>query len=67
MEPLDLSPIDLECMRCHRVAPMRFYGLCTGCREQLHTLFDREARTVDVPEWEPKLHVTPNAVALRPD
>ena len=44
MEALDLQPVDMECMRCHRTAPMRFYGICTECREDLHRIFDRDAR-----------------------
>ena len=67
VEALDLQPVDMECMRCHRTAPMRFYGLCTGCREELHTIFDRDAREIAVPEYEPKINVTPNAVALKGD
>jgi hypothetical protein len=65
METLDLTPVAMECMRCHRTAPMRFYGCCTECREELHVLFAREARDVEVAEYEPKMHVTPNAVALK--
>jgi hypothetical protein len=67
MEILDLSPVDMECMRCHRTAPMRFYGLCTPCREELHARFDREAREIEVAAYEPKMNVTPNAVALKDD
>ena len=67
MEALDLQPVDMECMRCHRTAPMRFYGLCTECRADLHTIFDRDAREIAVPEYEPKMNVTPNAVALKGD
>ena len=46
---------------------MRFYGLCTECRAELHTIFDRDAREIAVPEYEPKMNVTPNAVALKGD
>ena len=35
MEPLDLTPEPMECMRCHVTAPMRFYGLCPTCRDAL--------------------------------
>ncbi|MEX1007889.1 MAG: hypothetical protein WD271_08610 [Acidimicrobiia bacterium] len=66
-KPVDLTPIDMECMRCGQTAPMRFYGICTECRAQLHDLFDREARTIEVAEYEPKMNVTPNAVALKGD
>ena len=67
MEALDLEPVAMECMRCHRTEAMRFYGLCTGCRQELHTIFDREGHVVEVAEYEPKMNVTPNAVALKAD
>ena len=35
MDVVDLTPETMECMRCHREAPMRFYGLCTECRGEL--------------------------------
>jgi hypothetical protein len=54
-------------MRCGRTAPMRFYGLCAPCRTELHEKFFREAREIEVAEYEPKMNVTPNAVALKPD
>jgi hypothetical protein len=64
---IDLTPIEMECMRCGRTAPMRFYGLCAPCRRELHEKFFREAREIEVAEYEPKMNVTPNAVALKPD
>ena len=38
---IDLTPVDMECMRCGRTAPMRFYGICTDCRTELREKFDR--------------------------
>jgi hypothetical protein len=67
MDPLDLTPVDMECMRCHRTAPMRFYGLCTACRDELHVQFDGGQREIEVAEYVPKMNVTPNAVALKDD
>jgi Zn finger protein HypA/HybF involved in hydrogenase expression len=64
---IDLAPVEMDCMRCGQSAPMRFYGLCPQCRTQLHQLFDREARTIEVADYEPKMNVTPNAVALKDD
>jgi hypothetical protein len=46
---------------------MRFYGLCTDCRGELRDKFDREARAIEVGDYEPKMNVTPNAVALKDD
>ena len=62
---LTLEP--MECMRCHREAPMRFYGICTECRDELRAKFDRAAREIEVAAYEPKMNVTPNAVALKDD
>jgi hypothetical protein len=67
VDVVDLTPEVMECMRCHREEPMRFYGLCQGCREELRAKFDREKRDVEVAEYEPKMNVTPNAVALKDD
>jgi hypothetical protein len=67
VETIDLTPELMECMRCHTEAPMRFYGLCDTCRGELRAKYDREARTIEVAEYEPKMNVTPNAVALKGD
>jgi hypothetical protein len=67
MDVVNLTPETMECMRCHREAPMRFYGLCTDCRGELREKFDREARAIEVGDYEPKMNVTPNAVALKDD
>jgi NMD protein affecting ribosome stability and mRNA decay len=64
---LDLDPIAMPCMRCGNSRPMRFYGLCSDCRAELHARFDRDARTIEVAEYEPKMNVTPNAVAVKDD
>jgi hypothetical protein len=63
----DLSPIDQECMRCNAREPMRFAGLCSACRSTLHDTFAAEGRTIEVAAYEPKMNVTPNAVALKDD
>jgi hypothetical protein len=62
---LDLAPIDFECLRCGETQPMRFRGLCGACRDELQQRFAREAREVEVAEYEPKMNVTPNAVATK--
>jgi hypothetical protein len=64
---VDLTPMEMECMRCRQTQPMRFYGLCTGCRTELQGLFTRERRNLDVAQYEPKMNVTPNAVAVKED
>jgi hypothetical protein len=67
VDAVDLTPEAMECMRCHREEPMRFYGLCQQCRAELRERFGQDAREVEAAEYEPKMHVTPNAVALKDD
>lgn len=58
------------CPRCGSLldaATERFYGPCTDCRGQLRAKFLGDGRTVEVAEYEPKMNVTPNAVALKDD
>jgi len=43
----------------------RLYGPCTDCRAELRATVAGEQRAVDAPAYEPKLNVTPNAVALK--
>ena len=64
---LDLSPVEMDCVRCGTSAPMRFRGLCTGCRDELYAKFTRDGREMEVEEYVPKMNVTPNAVALKED
>jgi hypothetical protein len=46
---------------------MVFRGLCTACRDAVRAGARREGRDVAVAEYEPKMNVTPNAVALKDD
>ncbi|MBM3692490.1 MAG: hypothetical protein FJW77_04210 [Actinobacteria bacterium] len=63
----DLAPRDWDCLRCGRIEPMVFRGLCGGCRDAVRTGARRERRDVAVADYEPKMNVTPNAVALKDD
>jgi hypothetical protein len=62
---VDLTPLEMSCMRCGRSEPMRFYGLCESCRAELQERFSRDARAIAVEEYVPKMNVTPNAVAVK--
>jgi hypothetical protein len=55
------------CPRCHESVDERFYGPCPACREQLRLALRGEARVVELGAFEPGMHVTPNAVALKDD
>ena len=57
----------ITCPRCGDPADVRYYGPCDGCRDVLRAQLRNEAREVDVGAFEPALHVTPNAVALKDD
>ena len=53
-----------DCPRCHGAVSERFYGPCEPCRVQLRAT-GGEARDVEIAAYEPKMNVTPNAVALK--
>jgi cytidine deaminase len=59
--------MEFSCPRCHGDAVEDFYGPCGTCRTQLRDAFRSEGRVVEVAEYEPKMNVTPNAVALKDD
>jgi len=42
-----------------------FYGPCEDCRTNLRERFAGEQREVTAEAYEPKMNVTPNAVALK--
>jgi len=68
MQPVTASGVSgFECPRCGSVVDERFYGPCEVCRGQLRAKFFGEGRDVEVAEYEPKMNVTPNAVALKDD
>ena len=45
----------------------RYYGPCEGCRSALREALTGEARDAAAAEYEPKMNVTPNAVAIKDD
>jgi hypothetical protein len=56
--------LSFTCPRCGDAAVGRYYGPCDGCRAALRDALAGEARDVAVAEYEPKMNVTPNAVAV---
>jgi hypothetical protein len=44
-----------------------YYGPCPACRDELRAALGGEARAVEAASYEPKMNVTPNAVALKDD
>ena len=54
------------CPRCGSDTDETFYGPCVSCRAELRTKIGGDAKDLTV-EYEPKMNVTPNAVALKDD
>ncbi len=63
MEMVDLDAF--VCPRCSHTVADEFYGPCARCRADLSAKFVGEGRDVAAPDYEPKMNVTPNAVALK--
>ena len=59
--------MEFACPRCSEDVVDDFYGPCPDCRTQLRAVFQAERRVVQLAEYEPKMNVTPNAVALKDD
>jgi hypothetical protein len=56
-----------DCPRCAETVTEEFYGPCGPCRDALRAALGGEAQAVEAVEYEPKMNVTPNAVALKDD
>lgn len=55
-----------DCPRCGAHLDDELYGPCPTCRADLRAAYAGEARTdVDAAVYEPKMNVTPNAVATK--
>ena len=59
--------VEFSCPRCQSPASEDYYGPCSNCRGDLLAKFASDGRVVEVAEYEPKMNVTPNAVALKDD
>jgi hypothetical protein len=59
--------VEVTCPRCGASVEQRFYGPCDDCRTALRDTFRVEARVIELAEYEPKMNVTPNAVATKDD
>jgi len=59
--------VEFTCPRCGSSVTEEFYGPCSSCFTDLRSKFQSEGRDVEVAEYEPKMNVTPNAVALKDD
>lgn len=59
------EPLEFTCPRCETAVSARFYGPCDGCRDGLRASQGGSARDVETAAYEPKMNVTPNAVATK--
>lgn len=59
--------VTFDCPRCGAAASEAYYGPCPDCRRQLRAALGGDASHVVAVEYEPKMNVTPNAVALKDD
>lgn len=59
------SALAFDCPRCGSAVDERFYGPCASCRTKLRATMANEQSDLDVVEYEPKMNVTPNAVAVK--
>lgn len=59
--------LSFACPRCGGEVSERYYGPCGACRTTLRADQAAEARAAGAQDYEPKMNVTPNAVALKDD
>ena len=57
----------VDCPRCGRAVEQQFYGPCERCLADLRATYQAEVSEVAAVAYEPKMNVTPNAVALKDD
>ena len=61
------ATLRFDCPRCQRSVGAEHYGPCERCLGELRLRYQAERTEVEVAEYEPKVNVTPNAVALKDD
>ena len=66
LDDLD-SLVSVDCPRCRRSVQQQFYGPCDQCLAELRAAYQADARAAVAVAYEPKMNVTPNAVALKDD
>jgi hypothetical protein len=60
-----VADIALDCPRCGTAVTERFHGPCASCRAELRSAQTGTRSAVEADEYEPKMNVTPNAVASK--
>ncbi len=59
------GPTEFTCPRCRLTVTEDYYGPCQSCRTTLRATLGGDARDVADITYEPKMNVTPNAVATK--
>ena len=59
------TDLELDCPRCGTAVTERFYGPCDTCRAELRATLTGEQSDLVAAAYEPKMNVTPNAVASK--
>jgi hypothetical protein len=59
------GPTGFDCPRCGATLESDYYGPCGECRRVLRATITTDAREVESAGYEPKMNVTPNAVATK--
>jgi len=59
------DPLHFACPRCATAVDEHWYGPCATCRAALRSEMRGAVADVASGPYEPKRHVTPNAVALK--
>jgi hypothetical protein len=67
VDPTAFAPEPMPCLRCGAETPLRFAGPCPTCAAELREKCRGLEREVEGAEYEPKMNVTANAVALKDD
>lgn len=62
---MPVEDLFFACPRCRVDVAAAFYGPCAACRDELRASTGGLARAVEAEAYEPKLNVTPNAVATK--
>ncbi len=64
---VDVGSGDLSftCPRCGSAAEAEYYGPCPSCCQELRSAYEGLGRDVVAEAYEPKMNVTPNAVASK--
>ena len=57
--------VSFTCPRCGEAAEARFFGPCPTCSAALQAKYQQSSQEVEAPEYEPKMNVTPNAIATK--